>query len=75
MMKGRNRKSQGDLVRNRSRVVTNTKYAETHGCAEVSWETSSICYESSRHKIKHSVEGNGADRLMQLRVGNRCYAA
>jgi len=55
MLKRRNWKSQGDLVRNKSRVVTNTKYAETHGCAEVSWETASICYEISRHKIEHSI--------------------
>lgn len=33
----------------------NTKYAETHGCAEVSWETASICYEISRHKIERSI--------------------
>jgi len=74
-MKGRNRESQGDLVRDRSRVVTNTNYAGKHGGAEVSWETPSVCGESSRHEIEHSVEVNGADRLVQSRVGNRCCTA
>lgn len=72
-MKGRNRESQGDLVRDRSRVVTNTKYAGKHGCAEVSWETPSVCGESSRHRIEHSVEANGADRLFGVcKNGDDC---